>query len=60
MSNMQRRIEVLRRELHDLKREIRNNAHPDDPEWYIGRIEAILVRDRERIGVEHWGQEKAR
>lgn len=57
---MQRRIEVLRRELHELKATIRNHAHPDDPEWYIDRIEEILVRDRQRIGVEHRGQEKAR
>jgi hypothetical protein len=59
MSNMQRRIEVLRRELHDFKTEIRNYP-TNDPDWYLGKIEAILTRDRERIGVEHRGQEKAR
>ncbi len=58
MSNAQRRLEVMRRELHDLKAAIRLNAHPDDPEWYIDQIEAVLVRDRERIGVVFRGQEK--
>jgi hypothetical protein len=49
MSNIARRLSSLRRDLHDLKTTIRNHAHPDDPEWYIEQVEAVLVRDQERI-----------
>jgi hypothetical protein len=57
MSNLQRRLEIVRRELHILKVQLRMN--PATPtEWIEAELTAILDRDRDRIGVQFHGQEK--
>lgn len=50
MSHALDRLSRLRWDLHALKTKIRNNAHPDDPEWYIQEISRALTRDQDRIG----------
>jgi len=50
MSNMQRRLEAMRRDLHEMKRLVRLSTHDLRPEKVIELIDGVIRADRDRIG----------
>lgn len=49
---MQRRLEAMRRDLHEMKRLVRLSTHDLKPESVIGMIDDVIQKDRDRIGVQ--------
>jgi hypothetical protein len=47
---MQRRLEAMRRDLHDLKSKVRLSTHDLRPEKVIELIDGVIQADRDRIG----------
>jgi hypothetical protein len=47
---MQRRLEAMRRDLHDLKRKVRLSTQDLRPESVIALIDEVIQADRDRIG----------
>ena len=48
---MQRRLEAMRRDLHEMKRLVRLSTHDLKPESVISMIDDVIQKDRDRIGV---------
>lgn len=48
---MQRRLEAMRRDLHEMKRLVRLSTHDLKPESVIAMIDDVIQKDRDRIGV---------
>lgn len=52
MSNIQRRLEAMRRDLHDMKRLARLSTHDLPPEKVAEMIDIVLINDKQRIGTQ--------